>query len=71
MELHAHFVNWLNHITNEKINNLHKLTTSKSASVGCQGIKIRTETIIEARNHSKTEACNLSLVFHITLNVRN
>ena len=37
--LHMCLVNWLNHATKEIINDLCKCITSKSASIGCQGVK--------------------------------
>ena len=69
--LHVCLVNWLNHTTNEQNYDLWESITSQSASIGYQGIKMRTKTMNGADSHAKTESCNLSLIFHMTPNMYN
>ena len=64
-------VNWLNHTAKEKINELCKSAISQSKSIGCQGAKMRTETIVGASNFMKSKSYNLWLFFCTTPNAHD
>ena len=55
--------NWINHASNQKKKILFKYIASQSAIIRYQGVKPRTETIVVADYHMRTESCHLSLIF--------